>query len=231
MSNNPLSRILIGDDHMLVAEAVRNVLCRQFDIVCVASDGRMLVQQALEFSPDAVVTDIAMPRLNGLDAARRIRSSLPRARIVFFSMVTDPDVLNEANRIGGARVVSKTAGPAELIHAIHRQLEREAALPIASPGESQGEAGTDSEITERQRDVLQLLAEGLCMKEVASVLNLTTRTVVFHKYRLMRKLGVERDAELVQYALDNHLVFVPPSMESYGLRRCTDCEASAEAAA
>jgi DNA-binding NarL/FixJ family response regulator len=213
MGTPTFPRILIADDHTLVAEAVKNLLAREFNVIGVLADGRALVEAALQLQPDLVLADIAMPTLNGLDAAQRIRHALPGTKVIFLTMLDDPDVVDEAFRKGGAAVVSKTSLYSELVRIIRSVLGN--GLHIVSQARPR-EAGIGTAVaglTERQRDVLQLLAEGLSMKEVARILNLTTRTVVFHKYRVMQRLGIHNDAELVQCAIDNHLVFVSAPVE------------------
>jgi DNA-binding NarL/FixJ family response regulator len=213
-ANHP--RVLIADDHTLVAEAVKNLLVREFDVVGVVADGRALVEAALQLEPDLVLADIAMPTLNGLDAAQRIKHALPGTKIIFLTMLDDPDILDEAFRKGGSAVVSKTSPYSELVRIIRRVLSDGLHIVHRARPRDDGEIGTAvAGLTDRQRDVLQLLAEGLSMKEVARILNLTTRTVIFHKYRVMQRLGVHNDAELVRCAIDKHLLFVSAPVEMH----------------
>jgi DNA-binding NarL/FixJ family response regulator len=215
MAANDHLRILIADDHTLVAEAVKNLLVQQFNVIGIVADGRALVEAALELEPDLVLADIAMPNLNGLDAAQRIKHALPGTKIIFLTMIADPDVVDEALRKGGSAVVSKTSLYSELLRIIRKVMKDGIHIVArARPRDDLG-IGSAAGLTDRQRDVLQLLAEGLSMKEVARVLSLTTRTVVFHKHHLMRRLRVHSDAELVQCAIDKHLLFVPAPLEMH----------------
>jgi len=215
MDNQP--RILIGDDHRLVAEAVRNVLVLEFNVLGVIGDGRTLVQATLEMKPDVVLIDVAMPLLNGLDAGRRIKESLPGTKIIYLTAHDDPDVMAEAFAIGASGFVLKTSAFAALTETIHdalmdhQQATPEATGPMADP--KVGDA--TATLTPRQRDVLQLLAEGLSMKEIGHALNLATRTVAFHKYRIMEILDLHSNAELVQFAIRKHLVFVDTPIKSH----------------
>jgi len=210
-------RILIGDDHRLVAEAVRNVLVLEFNVLGVIGDGRTLVQATLEMKPDVVLIDVAMPQLNGLDAGRRIKESLPDTKIIYLTAHDDPDVMAEAFAIGASGFVLKTSVFAALIQTIHnalsnhRQAAPEATDPMVDPKVGQATAT----LTPRQRDVLQLIAEGLSMKEIGHALNLATRTVAFHKYRIMEILDLHSNAELVQFAIRKHLVFVDTPIKSH----------------
>jgi len=208
-------RILIGDDHRLVAEAVRNLLVLEFDVLAVVGDGRTLVQATLEMKPDIVLVDIAMPQLNGLDAGRRIKEALPDTKIIYLTAHNDADVIAEAFAIGASGFVLKTSAFSALIQTIHDALsDHGQALPIGQIMDTRVGQAT-STLTPRQRDVLQLLAEGLSMKEIGHALNLATRTVAFHKYRIMEILDLHSNAELVQFAIRKHLVFVDTPIKSH----------------
>jgi DNA-binding NarL/FixJ family response regulator len=200
-------RILIADDHTLVAEAVKRMLTQEFNVVGVLTNGRDLVEAARTLKPDLVLTDIAMPKLNGLDAGQRIKEASPGTRIIYLTMNADPEVAAEAYARGASAVVAKTSVYSELVQTIRHVLnENQEAGPSKVAPEKEGREPIP--LTNRQRDVLQLLAEGLLMKEVASVLNLTTRTVAFHKYRIMQILNLQSDADLVQFAIRKHILFV-----------------------
>lgn len=205
-------RILIADDHTLVAEACKKVLDPDFDVVGIVADGRELLAACARLRPDVVVSDIAMHSLNGLDAGERAKLSNPDLRIVYLTMLPDPDLAAEALRRGGSAYLLKTSAASELVVAVKEVL---AGRVYMSPGitheglsdflrSHRREPG--KALTPRQREVLQLLAEGRSMKEAASVLNLTTRTVAFHKYRIMASLGLHTNADLVQYAIRNFLI-------------------------
>jgi len=204
-------RVLIADDHTLVADALERILTIDFEVVAKVHDGRSLIRAAQNCMPDAILVDIGMPLLNGLDAAERIKRFTPNAKIIYVTINRDPEVIAESLRRGADGYVLKTSAASELVSAIRAALKGDcyisAALDLsAEPKCSPERSIAPSKLTDRQLDVLQLLAEGRSMKEVAGVLKLTTRTVAFHKYRLMDGLGLNNDAEIVQYALRNHIL-------------------------
>jgi DNA-binding NarL/FixJ family response regulator len=210
MQSTGRPRILIADDHTLIAEAFKELLATDFDVVGVVHDGRLLLQKAQELKPDVVLVDIGMPLLNGLQAAQKIKRILPDTKLVYVSVNQDPDLVMEAFRQGASAYLPKTSAGSELVVAIQMAMKGEVYLsPALSPNTDETPVGQSGEavLTERQLEVLQLLAEGKSMKEVAAVLNLTTRTVAFHKYRLMHHLHLKNDAEVVQYALSRHIIF------------------------
>jgi DNA-binding NarL/FixJ family response regulator len=209
-------RILIADDHRLVAEALKNLLVLEFNVLAVVGDGRTLVQATLEMKPDVVLVDIAMPQLNGLDAGRRIKQALPDTKIIYLTGHNDPDVMAEAFAIGASGFVLKTSAFSALIQAIHDALNDQVQAPPQARGQTlDTNVGPPTTLTPRQRDVLQLLAEGLSMKEIGHALNLATRTVAFHKYRIMETLDLHSNAELVQFAIRKHLVFLDTPIKSH----------------
>jgi len=208
------SRILIADDHTLVADLCKKVLETEFDVVGIVSDGRHLVRAAAALKPDVIVVDIAMPVLNGLDAGRQIKEMMPAVKLVYLTMNPDPEVAAEAFRLGASGYLLKTCASSELVVALREVLRGKSYLSRTLAKDTinylrwqhrtlveEGER-----LTERQREVLQLLAEGKVMKEVGAILNMTTRTVAFHKYRIMEVLGARSSAELVKYAVRNHIV-------------------------
>lgn len=208
MSGASRPRVLIADDHALIAEAFTKLLSNDFEIVAIVHDGRDLVKSALALKPDVILVDVGMPMLNGMQAAQRIRRDLPDVKIVYVTVNRDEVVVAEAVR-QGASYLLKTAVASELVTAIHQAVQ---GIQYVSPQllamKSDDRPSTEEpHLTERQLEVLQLLAEGKSMKEVAAVLNLTTRTVAFHKYRLMHNLQLKNDAEVVQYAVRRHIVF------------------------
>jgi DNA-binding NarL/FixJ family response regulator len=206
------TRVLLADDHTLVLGALEKLLSEECDVVGQVSDGRALVAAAEELKPDVVVLDISMPLLNGVEAARQIKQKLRNVKLVFLTMNEDADLAAEAFRAGASAYLLKRSATSELPLAIREVMQgRSYVTPLVTEGlvESllQPEARKPAhELTPRQREVLQLLAEGRSMKEVASVLNLTPRTVAFHKYRMMDELKVKSTAELVQYAVKHHIV-------------------------
>jgi DNA-binding NarL/FixJ family response regulator len=208
------SRVLIADDHNLVAELCKRLLESEFDVVGIVSNGRALVRAAGELKPDAIVLDIAMPVLNGLDAGRQIKEMLPAVKLVYLTMNPDADVAAEAFRCGASGYLLKTCAAAEMVTAMREVLRGKSYMSRALPRDTvnfmrrqdKKRVEEDDRLTERQREVLQLLAEGKVMKEVGGILNMTTRTVAYHKYRIMEVLGAKSNAELVKYAIRNHMV-------------------------
>jgi DNA-binding NarL/FixJ family response regulator len=212
MNNRP--RILIADDHNLVAELCKKLLETDFDVVGVVGNGRALVRAAAELKPDVIVLDVAMPVLNGLDAGRNIKQTLPGVKLVYLTMNPDVEVAAEAFRCGASGYLLKTCAAAEMVLAVRDVLRGKS---YVSPALSRDAISfmrrqnkkmvkEDERLTERQREVLQLLAEGKVMKEIGDVLHMTTRTVAYHKYRMMEVLGAKSNAELVKYAVRNHIV-------------------------
>jgi DNA-binding NarL/FixJ family response regulator len=205
MTDQRLPRILIGDDHTLVAQAIQQLLAPHFDVIAIVHDGRKLIEAAERLHPDAILVDVGMPRLNGLDAAQRIHHTMPDVQIIYLTMNADPLVQEEAMARGAAAFLPKTIGPQALCEAIHAALARRDTMHLETTPLAPADPYA---LTERQRDVLQLLAEGLSMKQVGDVLNLATRTVAFHKYRIMDLLGLHNDSELFQFAIRHRLVFL-----------------------
>jgi len=207
-------KIIIADDHTLVAEACKKLLESDYDVVATVGDGRALVRVASTLKPHLVVVDVAMPLLNGLDAGQQIKQLLPSVKLVFLTMSQDADMAAEAFRRGASAYLLKTCAASELTIAVREVLKGRSYLSPAVAKDTvdfllrQGKVLVEEgeRLTERQREVLQLLAEGKSMKEIASVLNLTPRTVAFHKYRIMEVLGAKSNAALVQYAVRNHVI-------------------------
>ena len=208
------TRILIADDHNLVAELCRKLLEPDFDVVGVVGDGRALVRAAVEKKPDLIVLDVAMPILNGLDAGRQVKELLPTIKLIFLTMNPDADVAAEAFTRGASGYLLKTCAASELALAVREVLRGKNYLSKALSRDTidclrwqHKELIDESKrLTDRQREVLQLLAEGKVMKEIGAILHMTTRTVAYHKYRIMEVLGTRSNAELVKYAVRNHLV-------------------------
>lgn len=205
-------RVLLADDHTLLLGALAKLLAEDCDIVDQVSDGRALVAAAEKHKPDLIVLDIAMPMLNGLEAARQIKQRVPNVKLVFLTMNEDPDLAAEAFRCGATGYLLKRSAASELATAIRETMQgRSYVTPLITEGLVGSLMNADAhrgshELTPRQREVLQLLAEGHSMKDVATVLNLTPRTVAFHKYRIMEQLNVKSTAELIQYAVKHHIV-------------------------
>jgi DNA-binding NarL/FixJ family response regulator len=205
-------RVVLADDHILLLGAFEKLLAEDCEIVGQVSDGRALVDAAQKLKPDLIVLDISMPLLNGLEAARQIKQQMRSIKLVFVTMNEDADLAAEALRSGASAYLLKRSAASELATAIREVMQgRSYITPLITEGVVGSLLHADerqpaSELTSRQREVLQLLAEGRSMKEVASVLNLTPRTVAFHKYRMMEQLKVKTTAELVQYAVKHHIV-------------------------
>ena len=207
-------RVLIADDHTLVADLCKKLLETEFDVVGTVSNGRALVRAAAESQPDVVVVDIAMPILNGLDASQRVKEILPSVKVVFLTMNSDTELMAEAFRRGASAYLLKTCAATEMLTAVREVLCGRSYVPRALAKDTvsylrrnaKKMVEEEKKLTDRQREVLQLLAEGKVMKEIGPVLNMTTRTVAFHKYRMMEVLGARSNAELVRYAVRNHMV-------------------------
>jgi len=213
MERHQRPRLLLADDHTLIAEACKHLLEPEFEVVGIAENGRTLLKTALEQKPDIVVLDIAMPRMNGLDAGTRIKQLLPATKLVYLTMNTAPEVAAEAFRRGASAYVVKNAAASELITAIRRTMASESYLsPVITRDtvdfllRSGSSYTQEKRITHRQSEVLQLVAEGMSMKEIAATLNLHTGTVAFHKYKVMETLGLKTNAELLLYAIKHHLI-------------------------
>ena len=209
-----LPRILIADDHTLVADLCKKLLETEFEVVGTVGDGRSLVRAALQLKPDVIVVDIAMPILNGLDAGQQVKEALPAVKLVFLTMNGDTDLAAEAFRRGASGYLLKTCASSEMVTAVRDVLRGKTYLSRALCKDEVNYlrrqekmlVEEDKRLTERQREVLQLIAEGKVMKEIGGMLNMTTRTVAFHKYRIMEALGAKSSAELVRYAVRNHIV-------------------------
>ena len=207
-----MPRVLIADDHTLIAEAFQKLLESSCDVVGTVTDGRALLVAARDLRPDVIVLDVAMPLLNGLDAARSIRKMDPSIKLVFVTVSEDPDIAAEAFRAGGSAYLLKRSAGAELLTAIHEVLKgRSYVTSLVTGGVVQSLMRRDGEdhgreLTTRQCEVLQLIAEGKSMKEVGSILQISTATVAFHKYRIMEQLHIKTSAELIRFAVHQHLV-------------------------
>ena len=212
-------RILLADDHTFLLQTCQMMLESDFDIPAVFTDGRALVKAAPALKPDAVVLDIGMPLLNGLDAGKQLRKLIPGIKLVFLTMYPDPDLAREAIRAGASAYLLKTSAASELTKAIHEVFKgRLYVTPsIAKAMEESFIRNPEvkhvsKELTPRQREVLQLLAEGRPMKEAAYILGVTTRTIAFHKYRMMEQLKLKSSAELIQFAVSQKLVSRKPGL-------------------
>ena len=207
------ARIFLADDHSLLLDAFSNLLKSEYEIVGTATDGRMMLKMVTKLAPDLVLMDIAMPNLNGFDAGEKLKKILPDTKLVFLTVNEDPDMVHEALRIGASGYLLKSSASSELFQAIEAVLnsrtyvspklaESLADAQIKKPGAQK----VHGDLSVRQREVLQLLAEGHTMKKVAAILNITPRTVAFHKYQIMETLDVKSNSELIQYAVKHGIV-------------------------
>jgi DNA-binding NarL/FixJ family response regulator len=204
---------LIADDHLMLVEALKKVLEVEYDVVGSVGDGLALLNAAERLRPDVVVLDIAMPLLNGLDAGRQLRNNLPAAKLVFLTMNEDPYLVGEAFRAGASAYLLKQGAALELTIAISDVLKGKTYVTPCIAGGLANISLLDPETrdqapqpTARQRQVIQLLAEGRSMKEIADLLHITMRTVASHKYRVMEILQIRTSAELVRYAVKHRIV-------------------------
>ncbi len=207
------ARIVLADDHSLLLGAFKSFLEPEFEVVGTFLDGRTLVENAKDLSPDVIVIDIGMPLMNGLSAGQRLKQDLPATKLIYLTMNQDPDLAAEAFKLGASGYLLKSSAASELAHAIREALiGRSYVTPLITEGmvgsfvQNLKRKKPTHKLTLRQKEVLQLLAEGRSMKEVAAVLNLTPRTVAFHKYTMMEQLKLKTGAELIQYAIRNSIV-------------------------
>jgi DNA-binding NarL/FixJ family response regulator len=201
-------RVLLADDHRMLREAFAQLLESSCEIVGAVGDGRALLTAAEELKPDIVVIDIGMPLLNGLDATRQLKRTMPNLKIIILTINEDPDVAAEAFRAGASSYLLKNSAASELLRAIDEAMRGQSYVtPLVAKGLVDALAhpvtsGNKKDVTSmRQREVLQLLAEGHTMKQIARILKIKPRTVAFHKYGMMKHLGVKTTAELVQVAV------------------------------
>lgn len=205
-------RILIADDHTLVAEAFKTLLEPEYQVVVLVADGKSLLTAAKELKPDVVLLDLGMPLLNGLDAGQELKRSFPRIRLIILTMNEDPDVASKALRHWATGYLLKKSAGIELKKAISQVLSGHSYVTPSIAQKLMDEFIRDprpdraKELTQRQRQVLQLLAEGRSMKEAAAVLDIAVRTIAFHKYRIMEDLGLKTNADLVRFAIREHIV-------------------------
>jgi DNA-binding NarL/FixJ family response regulator len=208
-------RVLLADDHTLVVEALQHLLQNEFDVVGTVSDGRALVRAAARLKPAVAVVDIGMPLLNGLDAGRQLRSLQPEVKIVYVTQSQDAMYAEAALSQGASGYVLKSSAASELKKAIRQALKGKPYVsPAIAKAMSRGsgigaKASELRDLSPRMREVLQLIAEGKHMKEIAAILEISHRTVEFHKYRIMRALGARTTAELVRYAINSGLIHSP----------------------
>ncbi len=207
------ARVLLADDHRMLLEAFETLLQPDFEVVGTVGDGHALLAAALELKPDVIVLDIAMPQMNGMAAAKRLKQTMPEVKLIFLTVNEDAGLASEAMRIGASGYLLKSSAASELFQAIEVALEgrtyvtpmimQEMVSALANDRQTNGGA---AKLTMRQREVLQLLAEGHSMKKVANILDLSPRTVAFHKYRIMDELNLKNSTDLVRFAIKHSFV-------------------------
>ena len=205
--------ILLADDHTMFCAALQKLLEPEYEVVGCVKDGRALIKAATDLNPDVVLLDVGMPLLNGLDAGRELKKLLPRAKLIFLTMNPDPQVASEALRNGASGFLLKDSEAEELLLAIQNvirgtsyvtpQVKRALEQSFIRDPRS---LSRPKHLSDRQREVLQMLAEGRSMKEIAYILEISHRTVRFHKSRIMEELGITTNSELVQYAIKHSLI-------------------------
>ncbi|HEY7095982.1 MAG TPA: response regulator transcription factor [Terriglobales bacterium] len=208
------TRLVIADDHTLIANLCKQLLEPEYEVAGIVSDGRALIRAADVLHPEVIIADIEMPILNGLDAIEQVKKLHPKIKAVILTMTSDTDVAAEAFRRGASGYMLKTCAPSELVTCIREVLRGGRYLSPTLRNDDfacarimcRDTGEREKRLTSRQREVLQLLAEGKLMKEVGGILHMSTRTVAFHKYRIMEVLGARSSAELVRYAVRNHMV-------------------------
>jgi DNA-binding NarL/FixJ family response regulator len=213
MAHGDKPRVLLADDHRIFTDALKVLLADEFELAGVVEDGRAMVKAARELRPDVIVADISMPLLNGLDALAELKEEDRSVRVVLLTMHRNAAYARRALELGAAGFVLKHSASAELVMAIHAALQGRTFITPDLAAELMRTARTGAQrtadpelLTGRQREVLQLFAEGKSAKEVAAVLGLSTRTVEDHKYRMMETLGIENSAELIHFAIKHGLI-------------------------
>ena len=209
-------RVLLADDHRMVAEGLKSLLPDELELVGIVEDGRAMIEAAEELRPDVIVADITMPNLNGFEALARLRKSHPNIKVVFLTMHQNAGYARRALEAGASAFVVKHAAPEELVLAIHAALSGKTfitpsltkqVVEQAESGASVQDEGAKS-LTPRQREILQLLAEGRSAKEIANDLAISARTVEFHKYQMMEMNGLHSSAELIHFAIKHGIATI-----------------------
>ena len=208
------TRIILADDHILILDAIKKMLEPEFEVVGTFADGLALLQGAQKLDPDVVVLDVHMPQMNGLNAGQRLKQLMPKIKLVYLTMSLDQDLAAEAFRLGASGYLVKSSAASELVQAIR---ETSRGRSYVTPLMTKDMVGSfiqnikrkkNAELTLRQKEVLQLLAEGRSMKEVAFMLKVTPRTIAFHKYTMMEHLRLRTSAELIQFAVKSSIMAV-----------------------
>lgn len=205
-------RVVLADDHTMVRDALKIAIEREFEVVGTFADGVSLVEGAPALNPSIILLDISMPNMNGLNAGRRLKQLMPAVKLIYLTMNQDPDMAAEAFRLGASAYLLKTSEGPELLQAI-RQVARGGSYitplmtkdMVGSFVQNFKRRKTNNHLTLRQKEVLQLLAEGRSMKEAAFILHVSPRTVAFHKYTMMEHLNIRTSAQLIEYAMKTAL--------------------------
>jgi DNA-binding NarL/FixJ family response regulator len=216
MSRLSRPRLLLADDHRMVAEGLKSLLSADFELLGVVEDGRALIEAAKKLRPDVIVADITMPHLNGLDALEALKKDNPKIKVVFLTMHQEIAYARRALEAGATGYVLKHSAPAELLTAVRAALDGKMYITPALAGEvihafQEGKGAGDNpvgKLTPRQREILQLLAEGRSAKEIGGTLGISSRTVEFHKYQLMESLQLHSSAELIHFAIKQGIVAI-----------------------
>jgi DNA-binding NarL/FixJ family response regulator len=207
------TRIILADDHTLVLDALKKLLEPEFEVVGTFADGRALVEAAPALKPNVVVLDISMPNMNGFNAGQRLKQLIPAVKLIYLTMNQDQDMAAEAFRLGANGYLLKNSAGSELVEAIRQVVRGGSYVTRLLTEDVVGSYVThfknmksSNHLTLRQKEVLQLLAEGRSMKEAAYILHVSPRTVAFHKYTMMEQLRIKSSAELIQYALNSQFL-------------------------
>ena len=207
------TRVILADDHKLILDALKNLIEPEFQVVGTFGDGHALVEAAPELKPQVIVLDVGMPTMNGISAGQRLKQSMPNVKLIYLTMNQDPDLAAEAFRLGAKGYLLKSSAGSELVDALRAVVRGGSYVTPLMTEDVLGSfvnhfknLKSTSHLTLRQKEVLQLLAEGRSMKEAAYILNVSPRTVAFHKYTMMEHLHIKTSAELVQYALNTQLL-------------------------
>ena len=204
-------RVLLADDHTLVVEALTKLLEPQFEIVGTVADGRALLEKAVQVQPDVVLLDLSLPILDGFEAGQRLKKLVPRAKLIVLTMTEDAEVAADVLRSWASGFLLKKSASAELVKAIQEVLRGKTFVTTYLSQNLLNRFARDPQqraktLTPRQREVLQLLAEGRTMKEAADVLNVTARTVAFHKYKIMEEFELKTNSDLLRFAMKERLI-------------------------
>jgi DNA-binding NarL/FixJ family response regulator len=213
---HPRPRLLIADDHAIFSDALRSYLEKYFDVVGQVPDGRALLNEAAKLKPDLIIVDVGMPVLNGLDAARRIKENNPKVKFIFLTMQDDPHLAAAALELGPVAFVLKHSAGSELLKAIDEVMNGHSYMAPRMRSRDWAEAKArarqfSKDLTPRQRDIVQLFGEGRIMKEIAGLLNLSEKTVEFHKHHIMVSFNLKNNADLVLFALNHGLIAPSPA--------------------